>query len=140
MIYTTDSMKNILIFIPELINNKMIFRNTLEKELIRQFLHNNKLNMEKEVFKQLDITTYHNKTDDVVNNTINTINKNNIGSIILLNNTAKAKVSPLIVWDSYDNCVNNILDETKFTKYYDIVIEISKYENTCGKIYINKIK
>lgn len=140
MIYTTDNMKNILIFIPELINDKMIFRNTLEKELIRQFLHNNKLSMEKEIFKQLDITTYHNETDDVVNNTINTINKNNIGSIILLNNTAKAKVSPLIVWDSYDNCVNNILDETKFTKYYDIVIEISKYENTCGKIYINKIK
>lgn len=140
MIYTTDNMKNILIFIPELINDKMLFRYTLEKELIRQFLHNNKLSMEKEIFKQLDITTYHNETDDVVNNTINTINKNNIGSIILLNNTAKAKVSPLIVWDSYDNCVNNILDETKFTKYYDIVIEISKYENACGKIYINKIK
>ena len=135
-----NNCKNILIFIPEIVNDTIAFRYSLERELIRQFLEINKLNVENKLFKQLQISSYQNHSNDVVNNTINTIDSKNIGIIISYNNTVKDKVSPLIVWDSYEHCVDNIIDETRFTKYYDIIIEICKYENSCDKIYINKIK
>lgn len=142
MIKTSDNLKTILIFMPDVgkRNAERLFMYTTEKEFIRQFLNNNKLLIECELFMNLDITSYHNDKENIVNNTINTINNQTIGNIISANASDKSKLTPLIVWDSYDNCVNSVIDETKFTKYFDYIIQIQKGKEYYRDVCINVIK
>lgn len=141
MININETIKKVVVFLPDYFNgfDKPAFRYSLEKEILKNTLTRMNLLIVVERLRYMNWIQI-NEDELIHENTINTINKDNIDYIKEAYENSASSLIPLIVWDSYDNCTENLGDSDSFLQYFDVAFELYNEPRFNGKLLTNNIK